>query len=183
MVPNRLAQSARPYLTIVKQQAERFGVDPDLVLAVIHTESYFNPFAKSGAPAYGLMQLVPTSGAKEAYAFVHHSAPRTVEPRELYQPEVNVELGTAYLHLLLTHHFNDLKDPLARIYASISAYNCGPRNTMKALVPLGGTAKVLPIGASAKQVYDALRVGTPQETRQYVQLVADRRSLWRQPGP
>lgn len=177
MVPNRLALVARPYLSLVKQLAERFGVPPGLVLAVIHTESYFNPFARSGAPAYGLMQLVPTSGAKEAYAFVHKVA-RKVEAQELYKPEVNVELGSAYLHLLLERHFKDMKDPIARTLASISAYNCGPRNTFKALRPLGGTGTAPPAGASAQEVFTALTEGTPQETRQYVRLVSGRMPLW-----
>ena len=47
-----------------------FG-DPPVVFAVIHTESYYNPKARSGAPAYGLMQLVPTSGGRAAYRYVY----------------------------------------------------------------------------------------------------------------
>ncbi len=178
MVSDRLARSARPFLPLVRQQAKRFGLDPDLVLAVIHTESYFNPFARSAAPAYGLMQLVPTSGAKEAWGFLHH-VPRKVEASELYRPELNVELGTAYLHLLQNQHFKEMKDPTARVLASISAYNCGPRNTLRALLPLGGTGKTPPVGASAAEVFGALTARTPEETRQYVRLVSDRRPLWR----
>lgn len=182
MVPDRLARSARPFLSMVRQQAQRFALDPDLVLAVIHTESYFNPFARSAAPAYGLMQLVPTSGAKEAWGFLH-DAPRKVEASELYRPELNVELGTAYLHLLQNRNFREIKDPAARVLASISAYNCGPRNTLRALLPLGGTGRTPPVGASASDVFGALTARTPEETRQYVRLVSDRRPLWRQAPP
>lgn len=62
---------AARFAGLVRQEAERFEVKPSLIFAVIETESAFNPRATSSAPAYGLMQLVPTSGGRDSYHFVH----------------------------------------------------------------------------------------------------------------
>ena len=66
MVTNFSHKQAEKYRGVVGQFAERYQVSPSLVFAIIRTESNFNPFAVSSAPAYGLMQLVPTSGGLEA---------------------------------------------------------------------------------------------------------------------
>lgn len=67
MVANLAVKQADKYRALVHQFAEQYRISPSLVFAVIRTESNFNPYAVSSAPAYGLMQLVPTSGGREAY--------------------------------------------------------------------------------------------------------------------
>src|SRR3989344_501132 len=67
MVPNFENRQAEKYSHLVAKFAAQYKVSPSLVYAVIRTESNFNPFAVSSAPAYGLMQLVPGSGGREAY--------------------------------------------------------------------------------------------------------------------
>ena len=55
---------AEKYLSQVAMQAEQWKVDQEVLLAIMETESHFNPMAKSHIPAYGLMQIVPsTAGA------------------------------------------------------------------------------------------------------------------------
>lgn len=46
-------------LTTVHYEASRAGLDPQLVLAIIHTESHFRPYAISEAGAQGIMQVMP----------------------------------------------------------------------------------------------------------------------------
>ena len=67
MVANFQNKQAEKYRGIVSKYAAQYKVSPSLVFAVIRTESNFNPFAVSSAPAYGMMQLVPSSGGREAY--------------------------------------------------------------------------------------------------------------------
>jgi membrane-bound lytic murein transglycosylase C len=67
MVSNLAVKQADKYRPLVQQFAQQYRISPSLVFAIIRTESNFNPYAVSSAPAYGLMQLVPTSGGREAY--------------------------------------------------------------------------------------------------------------------
>jgi membrane-bound lytic murein transglycosylase C len=177
MVPDHLARASEPFIELVLQQAQRFDLPPDLVLAVIHTESWFNPLARSPVPAFGLMQLVPRSGALDAYRFLYGES-RVVDANYLYQPENNVELGCAYLYLLLNHYFAKL-DPLeSRTLAAIAGYNCGPGNTRRALRTLDPQRSV-PSRADPEHVERALLSRTPEETRSYLRLVMERRRIWR----
>lgn len=56
---------------MVFKEAGRFKLPLELVYAIIKNESAFNPRAMSPVPAFGLMQLVPRSGAADAYKFVY----------------------------------------------------------------------------------------------------------------
>jgi membrane-bound lytic murein transglycosylase C len=177
MVPDHLARAARPFLGSARKRAEQFALGDDLVLAVIHTESWFNPLARSSAPAYGLMQLVPTSGGRDAWQSVHGTV-STPSVDTLYDPEQNVELGCAYLRVLLDRDFSRFSEPESRILAAIAAYNSGPGNVRKALRILDHGAGI-PVGVTPEQVRSALLARAPEETRQYIRLVTERRQVWR----
>jgi membrane-bound lytic murein transglycosylase C len=176
MVPDHLARASEPFIELAHQQARRFGLPADLVLAVIHTESWFNPLARSPVPAFGLMQLVPRSGALDAYRFLYGTA-RVVDANYLYQPENNVELGCAYLHLLMNRYFGELNPLESRTLAAIAGYNCGPGNTRLALRSLDPQRRV-PTRADPRRVENALLSRTPEETRSYLRLVTERRRVW-----
>jgi membrane-bound lytic murein transglycosylase C len=91
----------------------------------------FNPWAKSPAPAFGLMQLMPGGGARDAFRFLY-AKDRVVHERYLYDPDNNIELGVAYLHLLYFRYFRHIKDPVARTWASVAAYNTGAQKVIEA---------------------------------------------------
>ncbi len=92
---------------LILQVAQRHSVDAALVKAVIHTESYFNPRAKSRAGARGLMQLMPKTAAKYGIS-------------NIYDPSDNVEAGVKHLRYLLKKYPRNLKYVLA-------AYNAGEK--------------------------------------------------------
>lgn len=96
MVSNIESRKAERYRTFVKRYAEQYKISPGLIYAIIRTESNFNPFAVRSAPAYGLMQLVPSSDGREAYKRAKGSD-RTPTPDYLFDPERNIELSTAYV--------------------------------------------------------------------------------------
>jgi membrane-bound lytic murein transglycosylase C len=137
MVANFEDQKAQKYLQTVRKYAKQYNVSPSLVLGVIRTESSFNPLAVSGAPAYGLMQLVPTSGGREAYRRARNQdmAP---SPDFLFNAENNIELGAAYLSVLTYNQLDGVDDRASRDYCVIAAYNTGPSNVLRAFTDAKG---------------------------------------------
>lgn len=88
----------REYKSIVTQNAQEFGVEQELIYAVIHTESGFDPRARSNAGARGLMQLMP-----ETFIWLQKKLPgeEPLSEDELYDPEINIRYGTLYLSMLM----------------------------------------------------------------------------------
>lgn len=168
MVANFSNRQAEKYRPVVTRFAEHYKISPSLVFAVIRTESNFNPFAVSSAPAYGLMQLVPTSGGRDAYRKA--KGQDTVPSRDyLFDPENNIELGVAYLHVLSYDQLEQIENQVSREYCVISAYNTGSRNMYKAFSSDSVDAVNRINGLAPPAVYDRLRANLPyQETRDYL---------------
>jgi len=168
MVSNFSHKQAEKYRTTVNRFADQFNISPSLIFAVIRTESNFNPFAVSSAPAYGLMQLVPSSGGRDAYRKA--KGKDTIPSREyLFDPDNNIELGSAYLGVLSYDLLEDIDNEISREYCIISAYNTGPRNVLKTFAG-DSTAAINHINSlEPPAVYDRLRNNLPyQETRDYL---------------
>jgi membrane-bound lytic murein transglycosylase C len=168
MVTNFSHKQAEKYRAVVGQFAERYQISQSLVFAIIRTESNFNPFAVSSAPAYGLMQLVPTSGGRDAYrkAKGEDKAPTR---DYLFDTDNNIELGTAYLNVLTYSQLDDVTDLVSREYCVISAYNTGAGNVFKTFSKDQRTALQQINGLQPAALYDRLRTALPyQETRDYL---------------
>ena len=119
-IPEVLRRSAlteraqRRVAIAIVREAEANGLDPLLVVAVIRTESAFNAYAVSGVGAMGLMQMMPTTGS-----FLATRRGTTLRHRQtLFDAELNIELGTAYLASLLRE--------FGTVEAALLAYNGGP---------------------------------------------------------
>jgi membrane-bound lytic murein transglycosylase C len=174
--PDRPMAKARDYLPLVREQAGRQEVGESLVLAVMHTESSFNPMARSHVPAFGLMQIVPESAGKDATRMLM-GTPRLLAPSYLYEPANNVEIGAAYLHLLYHRYLAAVESPESRLYCAIAGYNTGPGNVARTFT--GGTdmaAAARRINRrSGQAVYRTLVRKLPyRETRDYVERVTRR---------
>ena len=156
MVSNLPMKQAEKYRTLVHQFAEQYNISPSLVFAVIRTESNFNPYAVSSAPAYGLMQLVPTSGGREAY---RKAKGQDVAPSRdyLFDPANNVELGTAYLNVLMFNQLEAVDHNVSREYCVIAAYNTGPSNVFRTFSRDRTTAVNQINSLQPAGVYDQLR--------------------------
>ncbi len=161
------AETLRPSLD---EAALTYALPRSLLLSMIKNESSFNPRARSHANALGLMQLVPTSGGKEAYSYLKGES-LIPSADVLYDPHENIMLGATYLHLLNTRYFGEVKDKQTRRHLIIAAYNTGAGNVAKAFT---GTMKLKAAikkinKMSADDVYDHLIAHLPyDETRTYL---------------
>ena len=176
LVRNLLEGRARQYHPIVLAHARKFDIDPALIMAMIHTESAFNPQARSNASAYGLMQLVPHTAGREAYHRVYGQR-RAVTPEYLLDPHNNIELGTAYFHILTTIYLKSITDPLSRTYCAVAAYHAGPSNVWRAFIPEPSSKDAIPAinRLSPADVYRRLVEALPSvESRNYLRDVIKR---------
>ncbi|KAA1153872.1 DUF3393 domain-containing protein [Pseudoalteromonas sp. FUC4] len=179
---NTLSNQAKRYLPDVLQQAKRYNLDPALLLAIIHTESSFNPLARSPIPAFGLMQIVPTSAGKDVSKFLQ-GKPLLLSPEYLFQADNNVEAGSTYVHILSNRYFKNVRNEQSRIYMSIAAYNTGPGNVAKTLSGSKSLnqASIAANSMSADKVYTLMVNNLPaQETRNYLQKVVKRTAYYQE---
>lgn len=111
--PNGSLSSGDPvrFDDFIFSSSQRYGVDPDLVRAVVKVESDFNEAARSNKGAQGLMQLMPDT------ARLHNVS-------NAYDPGENIEGGVQHLRLLLDRYQGDV--PL-----TLAAYNAGVKAVEK----------------------------------------------------
>jgi soluble lytic murein transglycosylase-like protein len=104
--PSLLRRSATQYDDLIEHHAATQGIRPELVRAVIDTESRFNPWARSSKGALGLMQLMPGTALDLGVA-------------NAFDPDENIRGGVTYLRQMLNRY--DGNEELA-----LAAYNAGP---------------------------------------------------------
>jgi soluble lytic murein transglycosylase len=149
--PRRFWELAYPraYEAEVTQASAKYGVDPELVWAIMRQESLYGANLVSSVGARGLMQIM---GALQADACNRVGV--GCDPGDAYEPGPNIEIGAWYLGLLLGVY--DGNADLA-----IMAYNAGPGNVNKWLdVPTGQDSD------------DLLRFALFGETREYLERVS-----------
>ena len=100
----------------ILEVSRHYDMEPELILAMIFTESRFDVYAESEAGAIGLMQLRPAT----AMAVADELELEWRGQRLLTDPQINILLGTSYLHSLLQRY-----DEHGLDYA-LAAYNVGP---------------------------------------------------------
>jgi membrane-bound lytic murein transglycosylase C len=170
----------RQFLPAVKRYSKEFKVEIPLVLAVIHTESAFNPLAQSHVPAFGLMQIVPNSAGKDGQKLIYKRN-RAPSSSMLFKPDINIQHGCAYLHILNYRYLKSIKNKAAREHCCIAAYNTGAGNVARAFTGktnVNSAAKIIN-RMSADEVYRHLRKNLKyKEARDYVKRVNQHKSLY-----
>lgn len=110
-VKQQFFQKEVPFGGIIYQEAKKNDLPPELVAAVVHTESKFVPTARSNRGAVGLMQLVPKTG-------------RWLGAKNLNDPAQNIQAGAKYLRYLTDRFSGDQQK-------AIAAYNAGEGNVRR----------------------------------------------------
>lgn len=99
-----------PYGAIIFREARKNNLPPELVAAMVHTESDFRPGLVSHKSAQGLMQIVPSTA-------------RLLGIRDPFNPEENIAAGTKYFRYLLNRFDNET--------IALAAYNAGEGNVQR----------------------------------------------------
>lgn len=106
------------FRTLIVQKAQKYQFPPELIAAIIARESDFDPRSTAPDGGKGLMQLMPAVCAQ-------------YRCRDPFDPEANVETGTAHLARLRSF-FDRVPDPAERVKFALAAYNGGPGHVFDA---------------------------------------------------
>lgn len=167
LVSNHMDKRAHKYIDLVREAASKYTVDQALILAIIQTESSFNPYAVSNANALGLMQVVQNTAGKDVFKAQGKSG---IPMRNyLFDPKNNIDTGTAYLSMLDSVYLNGITNPLSRRYAVITAYNGGAGSVLRVFSSDRNKAFAIINNMTPQAVYQTLNKNHPSaESRNYL---------------
>ncbi len=146
-----------PYRTSIVQYSHDESLDPFLVAALIRQESEFNVRVISHANAYGLMQLLPSTGRQLA----RHFGIKRFSSGQLLLADRNIQLGTYFFHNLLNSYGGQTEIALA-------SYNAGP-----------GRANLWRTWGPFREPAEFIETVPFHETRGYIQLVLRNADVYR----
>jgi len=166
-----MPQKVEKYHHWVTLHAKQHRVEPELVMAIIDVESRFNHKAVSPSNALGLMQIKANAAGRDVYRLVDGRAGQP-DRAELFDPQNNIRMGTAYIGLLQNNYLQKVRDPNKKEMLTISSYNGG----IATVLSLFGKTPELAIQQINRlhptQVYRTLRYKhQSDETRQYLEKV------------
>src|SRR5205085_7458177 len=117
------------YWPLIEKYSKANDLDPYLMVALIAQESTFTADVRSGANAYGLMQLLPTTGR----AYSRKVGLGAFSTQMLTQPEANIRMGMRY--------FKDLSDHFGGDHYALASYNAGDSRVFKWISERPGIAQ------------------------------------------
>lgn len=164
------------YLDDLQRLADEYHLQVSTLLAIIETESSFNPRATSPTPAFGLMQIVPKTAGIDAYNHVFGEN-QVVSADYLYDELNNIVLGSAYFYLLENRYLKRITNTRSRFYCAVASYNIGVGNLARTFT---GTKSLKSAVAtinrmSDQEVYDFLLARlSAEETRNYLRKIVSR---------
>lgn len=184
MVPDRLQVLAKRYRGAVDTYAKKYRVAPSYIYGTIQTESYFNPLAVSHIPAYGLMQIVPTTAGVDAYEALYGKQ-KVVSPDFLYDEENNIMMGSKYVQIIRENYLRGVKNEESLMYCTATSYNAGIGSLIRSFTGnkrdrQGAVDKINSM--TPEEVYAHLRTSPAltEEARNYVKKMKTHRANFRQ---
>lgn len=176
MIRQHKSVAGNKYEQWVRAASSKHRIRSSLIMAIMETESSFNPMARSRSNALGLMQIKANTAGRDYFSLIA-GYKHTPTSAYLYNPQNNIEVGTGYLAILADRYLRGIYHPLKLEYAMISSYNGGAGNLWKSLDPAGNKQRAV----------DRVNKMTPEEfywfltnrhnreeTRNYVKKVTSR---------
>lgn len=183
LMPNNIITRVEKYKSTIEAMCEKHDVNPKVAMAIIHTESFYNPKAYNRhGNAYGLMQIVPKyAGTTMNYALFKKKGKPSSD--QLFDAKTNLDMGIGYMRWLADNKWSKVTNKNNQYYAIICSYNGGPGCVYKAM-----TGKMTKIGQDKwdkmmsdlsnmdnDELYEKLHRDVPwKETRNYIKLVKER---------
>jgi len=99
MPADSMIRKAKTFKKEVLANSQKQEIPAELVFAIMHSESSFNPMARSHIPAFGLMQIVPKSAGVDSYQYLYKKK-KILSSEYLYDSSKNITIGSGYLHIL-----------------------------------------------------------------------------------
>ena len=120
-LPTEILQVIFPvdFWPLLQKYSKQRGLDPFVVAALVAQESNFDPVVRSHANAYGLMQILPSTGRQ----YARKLGVRPFSTRRLTEAEVNVRLGTQI--------FADSIKKFGGVHYALAAYNAGDSRVLR----------------------------------------------------
>lgn len=180
LIPEHIRVRAEKFSDNISKYSKKYGIDQALVYAVMQTESSFNPKAKSHVPAYGLMQIVPSSAGADCAASLKKDFKKPTA-NYLYDPANNIEMGVLYLSLLRDRYYKDITDKKKQELCMIASYNTGAGNVARALRGDTNIKKAAPQinGMTYDELFTFFKKKLHKETQNYVVNVTERTENFR----
>jgi soluble lytic murein transglycosylase len=121
LLPAEILQVIFPltYWSAIQREARARSLDPYLIAALIAQESTFDPKIRSAANAWGLMQVLPSTGRRIA----RQIGIRNFTTASLTNPETNLKIGTYY--------FSRLVQQFGGTYYALASYNAGENRIVR----------------------------------------------------
>lgn len=176
-----MLKRSKVYLNDVEKHAKKQKLPKPLIFAIMHSESSFNPRARSHIPAYGLMQIVPKTAGRDTYKYLYNQD-KLVSGSYLYNSKNNITMGSAYLHILYYRYLRKIKNPDSRLYCTIAAYNTGAGNIAWAFTKKYNMNKAAPLinKLTPDQVYAKLMKDLRwDEPKHYLKKVSKRMAMYK----
>lgn len=120
------------YSQKIKQESEKYKINPVLIMSLIRQESSFGLKALSSSQAAGLMQMIQPTAMEVAGKLKM----KIQFPEDLYRPEINIPMGTFY-------YSDVLKDFNMHVPLALAGYNAGPHK-IKSFISLREETKKIP---------------------------------------
>ena len=168
------------YIKYARAASRDHNVSLSMMMAIMETESSFNPLALSRSNALGLMQIKADTAGRDYFSIIKGYR-HTPSSSYLYKPANNIEVAAGYLHILQTRYLAGIKHPKKREYAMISSYNGGAGNLWRSLDRRGNKTKSLARinKMSVRQFYWFLtNRHIRRETRDYLKKVSSKQQKY-----
>jgi membrane-bound lytic murein transglycosylase C len=153
----------------------QFGVDTDIVSAIIRSglpRTFFDRYKLSG---YGLMRLSLDNEGVGAVAYLYGNG-RIPKSETIFNPDKNIEFGCAYLYEINKKFFG-ITDKRSRMYCAIAAYGSKPEVVARAItgeMDLGKAIIAINTIGNHDEVYQKLLHGLPDgQSRRFFKEVMD----------